>query len=201
MFDNEDKEAILRYIFDNDKVEMALGVVAVQVAIRERIIREFLRQLKAELRLRFKDSESAWLVGPDKIDQLHEKYWLIYLTKKTYKTHYSISLQPQKDGPKEFIFGVVHNLDGSPEGLNDARIQEALKGKVPTGKSTSWWPYYRYWEHGDWTDLTTLCALWGESGKRAASTLADDMLKIAQETEEVIDDLVSALEGRDETGG
>lgn len=110
MFSHEDQEAILRFIFSREaNVELALGVMAARRRISERVIKDFLTRLEAELGLKARQLGDSWKVVNELQTNPFERYLQVYLTKQDWNDLYRISLGPENWGARGFILGVWNN--------------------------------------------------------------------------------------------
>lgn len=135
MFSNEDQEAIFRFVFSNEaNVELALGIIAAQQRIKEKIIKDFLARLEQDLVLKFNQLGDTWKVGNDLKKDPFQPYKQIYMTKGNWKDLYRISLAPDRLNAKGFFLGVWNDWDKLQQRLDGGRIFEILQGHVKSGK-------------------------------------------------------------------
>ncbi len=192
MFSNEDQEAILRFVFSREaNVELALGVIAARQSISERIIKDFLIRLEADLGLKARQLGDSWKVVNELKTNPFEHWLQVYMTKQDWNDLYRISLGPENWGAKGFILGVWNNWDMLGQRLESGRIRAARQGLVRSGTTTDWWPFYMWADpYRHWVDERTLSCFLGDRVVQAVADLAGAMLTIAVVTEEVIDTVV-----------
>ncbi|RMH37113.1 MAG: hypothetical protein D6690_03995 [Nitrospirae bacterium] len=193
------QDAIERFIFRReDHVHLALGVLAVQQRIKERIIKDFLRELEEELRKGIMKDEKdgdSWKV----VNELHaspfERYAYIYLMKENWHGLDSVALGREYRQARGFLFGVWNNFKELKRRLDDGKIKAALDGRIQSGNTSDWWPFWRWADpYRDWDDPRTLACLYGERKGEAISFLSEAMLTIAENVESVIDNIVEDYE-------
>lgn len=192
MFSPEDQEAILRFVFSREaNVELALGVIAARQRINERIIKDFLTRLEADLGQGARKLGDPWKVVNELKTNPFERYLQVYITKQDWDGLYRIALGPENWGAKGFILGVWNNWDTLGQRLDGGRIRAALEGRVRSGMTSDHWPFYMWADpYRHWADERTLSRFHGNRGVEAVADLAGIMLTIAGATEEVIDTVV-----------
>ena len=192
MFSHEDQEAILRFIFSREaNVELALGVLAAKKRISERIIKDFLTRLEAELGLQARDMGGSWKVVNELKTNPFERYSQVYMTKRDWNDLYRIALGPESWGARGFILGVWNHEDTLGQRLDGGRIMAALQGHVRSGLTSDAWPFWMWADpYRNWDDERTLACFLGSRDIQAISDLAGVMLTIARATEHVIDTVV-----------
>jgi hypothetical protein len=192
MFSTEDQEAILRFVFSREaNVELALGVTAARQRISERIIKDFLTRLEADLGQRARKLGDSWKVVNELKTNPFEQWLQVYLTKQDWNDLYRIALGPENYGAKGFILGVWNNWDTLGQRLDGGRIRAALEGSVRSGMASNWWPFYIWADpYRHWADERTLSRFFGDRGVQAVADLAGTMFNIAGTTEKVIDTVV-----------
>lgn len=200
MFSNEDQEAIANFVISSDNVSHALGIIGARDRIQKKIVCNFIKVLKSELKNTARGLGEGWRDGVHGQDEdgYPTQYWNVYLTKKSYKGLYRIALSAEKVGPKNLQLGVQHEFQKLRKQIDDgkidsSRIKLALTETIENRKNSEWWPCFsfvgQYW---DWTTLKVLHKLHNE-GKSVASELAEQMRLIALATENVIDSICSGL--------
>lgn len=196
MFDNEDQEAILRFIFSREaNVELALGVMVTRQRITERVIKEFSLRLEAELNKHAKQLGDSWeVVNQIKKNPL-ECYRSIYLIKQEWKDLYRINLSAEKGNARDFILGVWNDWEQlGQRRLDGGQISTALQGVVRSGTTTDYWPFYLWADpYRHWSDEMTMLSFLGDRGKQTVSALGGIMLTIAKSTEKIIDKVVQGI--------
>lgn len=192
MFSHEDQEAILRFIFSREaNVELALGVTAARQRISQRVIKDFLTRFEADLDTKVRQLGDSWKVVNELKTNPFERWLQVYMTKHDWNDLYRISLGPEQWGAKGFILGVWNNWDTLGQRFDGGRIGAALQGRVRSGTTTDWWPFYMGADpYRHWVDERTLSRFLGDQGVQAVADLAGAMLTIAMATEEVIDTVV-----------
>jgi hypothetical protein len=193
MFSNEDQEAILRFIFSREaNVEFALGILAARQQTNERIIKDFLARLEADLGMKARQLGDPWRVVNELKTNPFERYSHIYMTKQGWNDLYRISLGPESWGARGFILGVWNNWDTLGQRLDGGRIKAALQGLVRSGTTTDYWPFYMWADpYRNWVDERTLRCFLTNQCVQTLEALAGVMLTIAKATENIIDTVVN----------
>jgi hypothetical protein len=187
MFSAEDQEAILRFIFSREaNVELALGVLAARQRISERIIKDFLTRLEAELGLKARQLGDSWKVVNELQTNPFARFLQVYMTKQDWNDLYRISLGSESWNARGFILGVWNNWDTLGQRLDGGQLTAALQGQVRSGTTSDAWPFWMWAApYRNWTDERTMGCFLGSRGIQAVADLAGAMLTIARATEKV----------------
>ena len=194
MLTSEDQEAIISFIFSQDRYqELALAVLGVRQQITEKIIKEFSEKLTEKLNMKVKEIGDSWVInnylGTERYSgiKIYKNAWV-----DSDKALYGVTLEVQDSKYRQFAVGVWNNRDVLGEDYDDGSIKDSLKVCLPKGWKNPWWPCCIFLQdpYRNWAEPTTLSRFIGNQREHSVDVLATRMLDIAKSAEVVIDSMV-----------
>lgn len=154
MISSEEKKVVLDFVLEKEEnLKTALLIGSLYDDLRIKIISAFEEALTKELK---KKLDNDWVI--EGFQNPLESYARYSINKKSWNNKYRIAIEAQKSGAREFIIGVQKKPDaGEIDGL-----KTMLDEKIGNGKSTQWWPWYRYVDerYRNWDDKEVLFEMW-----------------------------------------
>ena len=128
-------------------LQTALLVAEAVPRMRERIVTEFLQELRQRLAQKI---PKGWEVQKDVPNVFAARYAGISISQARWKERYCINLEAQEFG-KDAVIGVWRDRDTIRGGPNPDMLDRFLQAKWP-GKSNRWWEWYQRVpsEYGHW---------------------------------------------------
>ncbi len=198
-----EQEMVLEYIFGSENVELALKILDAGEAIRNRIIRAFVKSLKSELQKRL---TAEWQVGDNLEEEksVTRQSWVsVYVTRKSWRDWYQVGIWADRRGPGAFHFAIRHEWERMKncEKIGSERAKELGRGirksvakDTVASRESDWCPVW-YWseEYTDWDDMTTLWDLHSNGGEQARAFFVEKLVQLAEASESAIDDAVRQI--------
>lgn len=139
--ENELRDLISEHVLLNEEnLRMTVQIVTAFNDIREKLITEFLSNVKKELLSKL---DSDWVVQDKLSDNVFEKCEFS-ITKKTWKRLYFIGFAPDKKGAKDVYIGVYRQGDKLNKPLKQGMLTNLLNENYKKGNCTNWWDWWQY---------------------------------------------------------